>query len=142
MDFKDFGPDDLDRVMLEAERSIRKLTDAIDELGAITGEGESRRGTVKARVDANGRLDDLKLGVRASRMELDELTEEIVEAVRAAQDDQQRKATALIPQSLSMGISMEEIQNQFQDFQDSFSRDMHERLANLEAIRRRAQSDD
>ncbi|MFI7638566.1 YbaB/EbfC family nucleoid-associated protein [Nonomuraea sp. NPDC049400] len=142
MDFKDFGPDDLDRVILEAERSIRTLTDAIDELGAITGEGESRRGTVKARVDANGRLDDLKLAARASRMELDELTEEIVEAVRAAQDDQQRKATALIPQSLSMGISMEEIQSQFQDLQDSFSRDMHERLTNLDAIRRRAQSDD
>ncbi|GAA3719176.1 hypothetical protein GCM10022224_101280 [Nonomuraea antimicrobica] len=142
MDPSAFQPDDLDRLLRESERSIRELTSAIDELGTVTGQGESRSGTVKATVDARGRLDVLKLGNRASRMDLDELTEEIVEAIRAAQDDQERRATELIPESLSMGISVEAMQRQFEDLQDSFTRDMHERMANLDEIRRRAASDD
>ncbi|MEV4110565.1 YbaB/EbfC family nucleoid-associated protein [Nonomuraea sp. NPDC049695] len=142
MNPNDFNPDDLDRVLRESERSLRELTGAMEQLGSVFGEGESRSGTVTARVDANGRLDHLKLGARASRMELDELTEEILQAVRAAQDDQARKTMALIPVEPSLGISLEQIHQQFDQLQDSFSRDMHDHMDNLEAIRRRALSDD
>jgi DNA-binding protein YbaB len=143
MDSRDFNPDDLDSLLRDSERSLRELTGMIGELQSISGAGESRNGTVTATVDANGRLDQLKLAARASRMELDELTEEIVQAVRAAQDDQARKTMALIPVSPQLNnISLEEIQRRFDEAQNSFTRDMHERMADLEAIRRRSLSDD
>lgn len=138
----DFHPDDLDRVISESERSLRTLAGALDGLGTVTGQGESRSGAVTARVDADGRLDDLRLAARASRMELDELTEEIVQAVRAAQDDQARRLREAVPQPSYGGLSAESITRQFQDLQDDFSRQMNERLAGLEAIHRRALSDD
>ncbi|UBU14587.1 YbaB/EbfC family nucleoid-associated protein [Nonomuraea gerenzanensis] len=143
MSSRDFNPDDLDSLLRDSERSLRELTSMIGELQSISGAGESRSGAVTATVDANGRLDQLKLAARASRMELDELTEEIVQAVRAAQDDQTRKTMALIPVSPQLtGVSVEEIQRRFDEIQDSFTRDMHERMADLEAIRRRSLSDD
>ncbi|MFG1703416.1 YbaB/EbfC family nucleoid-associated protein [Nonomuraea sp. M3C6] len=142
MDSTGFDPDDLDRVLQESERSIRELAGAMDELRTVIGEGESRSGTVTARVDADGRLDDLRLGARAGRMELDELTEEILQAVRAAQDDQARKALDLIPQPSYGGLSFEAVSRQFQDLQDSFSRQLNDRIAGMETIRRRAQSGD
>jgi hypothetical protein len=142
MDPSDFHPDDLDRVLTESERSLRQLNQAMDEAGTVTGEGESRSGAVTARVDADGRLHDLRLAARASRMELDELTGEIVHAVRAAQDDQARKLGDLLPRPSYGGLSAESINRQFQDLQDSFSQQMNDRLASLEAIRRRALSED
>ncbi|GAA4940458.1 DNA-binding protein YbaB [Nonomuraea thailandensis] len=143
MSSRDFNPDDLDGLLRDSERSLRELTSMIGELQSISGAGESRSGAVTATVDANGRLDQLKLAPRASRMELDELTEEIVQAVRAAQDDQTRRTMALIPVSPQLGnVSLEEIQHRFDEIQDSFTRDMHERMADLEAIRRRSLADD
>ncbi|MEO3886841.1 hypothetical protein [Nonomuraea sp. B5E05] len=141
MDSSDFHPDDLDRMLVESERSLRELTSALDDLREVRGRGESRSGTVIALVGADGRLDDLRLGARASRMELDDLTEEILYAVRAAQDDQARQAVELTPQPSYGGMSAEAVGRRFQELQDSFSRQMQERMAGLEAIRRRAQSD-
>jgi len=138
----DFHPDDLDRVISESERSLRSLAGALDELGAVTGRGESRSGAVTARVDADGRLDDLRLAARASRMELDELTEEIVQAVRAAQDDQARRLGEAVPPPSYGGLSAESVTRRFQDLQDDFPRQMNERLAALDVIHRRALSDD
>jgi hypothetical protein len=138
----DFHPDDLDRVISESERSLRTLAGALDELGTVTGRGESRSGAVTARVDADGRLDDLRLAARASRMELDELTEEIVQAVRAAQDDQARRLREAVPPPSYGGLSAESITRRFQDLQDDFSRQMNDRLAALDVIHRRALSDD
>ncbi|RVX47345.1 YbaB/EbfC DNA-binding family protein [Nonomuraea polychroma] len=142
MNSSHFHPDDLDRVLQESESSIRALAGALHELGAVTGEGESLSGVVRARVDANGWLDDLRLSARASRMELDELTAEIVQAVRAAQDDQARKALELMPQQSFPGMSFDEVSRQFQELQDDFSRQMSERLDGLETIRRRVDSGD
>ncbi|SEM05590.1 YbaB/EbfC family nucleoid-associated protein [Nonomuraea pusilla] len=133
-----FDPDDLDRVLGDSEKAVRELASALGGLAEVTGTGESRGGAVTARVDASGRLDHLRLSPRASRMELDELTEEIVEAVRAAQDDHQRRATAVIPRAPIGGVSAQEVQRQFEALQDAFARDMHERMARLDEIRRRA----
>ncbi|MFI9589414.1 YbaB/EbfC family nucleoid-associated protein [Nonomuraea sp. NPDC052265] len=138
----DFHPDDLDRVISESERSVRALAGTLDELSLVTGQGESRGGAVTARVDAEGRLDDLRLAPRASRLELDELTEEIVQAVRAAQDDQARRLRDVIPPASFGGLSAEAVTRQFQDLQDGLSRQMNDRLDALETIRRRALSDD
>ncbi|MEV4367167.1 YbaB/EbfC family nucleoid-associated protein [Nonomuraea sp. NPDC049637] len=141
MDPIDFDPDDLDRVISESERSVRNLAGALDELSRVTGQGESRSGAVTARVDAGGRLDDLRLAPRTSRMELDELTGEILQAVRAAQDDQARRLRDVLPPTSFGGLSAEAVTRRFQDLQDGFSRQMHDRLDALETIRRRALSD-
>ncbi|MEV4392059.1 YbaB/EbfC family nucleoid-associated protein [Nonomuraea sp. NPDC049607] len=142
MDPIDFNPDDLDRVISESERSVRNLAGMLDELSLVTGQGESRSGAVTARVDADGRLEDLRLAPRASRLELDELTEEIVQAVRAAQDDQSRRLRDVIPPASFGGLSAEAVTRQFQDLQDGLSRELNDRFDALEAIRRRVLSDD
>ncbi|MFI6178673.1 YbaB/EbfC family nucleoid-associated protein [Nonomuraea sp. NPDC051191] len=142
MDPIDFNPDDLDRVISESERSVRNLAGMLDELSLVTGQGESRSGAVTARVDADGRLEDLRLAPRASRLELDELTEEIVQAVRAAQDDQSRRLRDVIPPASFGGLSAEAVTRQFQDLQDGLSRELNDRFEALEAIRRRVLSDD
>ncbi|MEU5864815.1 YbaB/EbfC family nucleoid-associated protein [Nonomuraea sp. NPDC047529] len=142
MDPIDFNPDDLDRVISESERSVRNLAGMLDELSLVTGQGESRSGAVTARVDADGRLEELRLAPRASRLELDELTEEIVQAVRTAQDDQSRRLRDVIPPASFGGLSAEAVTRQFQDLQDGLSRELNDRFDALEAIRRRVLSDD
>ncbi|RSN14681.1 hypothetical protein DMB42_09425 [Nonomuraea sp. WAC 01424] len=142
MDPINFHPDDLDRAISESERSVRTLAGALDELSLVTGQGESRSGVVTARVAADGRLEGLRLSPRASRLELDELTAEIVQAVRAAQDDQARRLADVVPPASFGGLSAEAITRQFQHLQDDFSRQVRDRLDALETIRRRALADD
>ncbi|WP_336207644.1 YbaB/EbfC family nucleoid-associated protein [Nonomuraea sp. LPB2021202275-12-8] len=133
----DFHPDDLDRMVHESESSMRELSAALEGLGSVTGEGESRSGAIAATIGPDGRLDRIRLTPKASRMDLDELETEIVEAVRAAQDDQDGKAGAMLGPRPDPGLSMDRVRSQFEQVQDSFSREMGERLARLEAMRRR-----
>ncbi|NRQ40855.1 YbaB/EbfC family nucleoid-associated protein [Nonomuraea sp. NN258] len=87
---------ELDRLVQAGERSMRELDQAMRDLRQLSGEGESRSGSVTARVDADSKLVDVRIAPRAMRLGSDELSREVVEAVRAAQDAHQRQAQDLL----------------------------------------------
>lgn len=130
----DYTEHDVDELLRENERELRRLAEAAGELGRISGKGESRSGLTTAVVDAAGRLESVAFSARVQRLETAALAEEVVQAVRAAQEDQDRQARELLAVPASQQIALEDIQRQFDEFHQSFraeSADRKERLRRL-----------
>lgn len=120
---------DLDRLVRDGERTMRHLLTAMDGLGEISGEGESRSGRVSARVDAGGLLDTVTISVRGMRLDAEELADEVVQAVRAAQADHERRGRELLPPGEE--IALRDFQRTLEDLQDSYARESAERVGDL-----------
>ncbi|MFF5212394.1 YbaB/EbfC family nucleoid-associated protein [Streptosporangium sp. NPDC000396] len=137
----EFRLEDLDRVMRDSEHSLRDLTSAMDGLSEIIGEGESRSGTVSARVDANGRVTEVKINPRGMRLDSETLSEEIVEALQAAQDSHESQMRELVALPLGGEDALETMQRQFQELQDSFAAEISEGIARMERLKNRDHRD-
>ncbi|MFF4773026.1 YbaB/EbfC family nucleoid-associated protein [Microtetraspora fusca] len=88
----DFDPatvrtEEIDRISREAERTLRGLTEALGRLGEVTGEGEAAGGMIRAIVDGEGRIRDVRFDPRVMRQDSEGLAEAVVSAIRAAQED-------------------------------------------------------
>ncbi|WP_327085342.1 hypothetical protein OIE66_23625 [Nonomuraea sp. NBC_01738] len=84
----------LDQMILESERALRRLTEATAALERLTATAESPSAT--ATVDHTGRLLTLALAPRALRLDSATLAEEIARTIRAAQSDAASAADALL----------------------------------------------
>ena len=82
----DVTPEALDKLSKQADQTMTKLGEALRDLQDLTGEAETAGGKVRATVEADGLVRDLRLDPRVLRtMGTDELAEAIVAALRAAQ---------------------------------------------------------
>lgn len=142
MEFSDPRLDALERMVKESERSMRELMEAMRELQNIEGQGESRSGAVSAQVNAEGRLADVRIGARAMRLGSDELAKEVLEAVRAAQDDHERQAREItnhastFDDKLLGAFKPDEgllgaFKRDLEEIQESYARESGERLENM-----------
>ncbi|MEV0197616.1 YbaB/EbfC family nucleoid-associated protein [Nonomuraea sp. NPDC050691] len=140
MDFTDPRLADLDRIIRDGERSMRELEQAMQAMSRLTGTGENRAGTVTARVDSASRPTEVRISHRAMRLDPDELGQHVVEAVRAAQEDHERQVQELMggstptPDASMLGTFKRDLE----EMQDSFSREMGERM---DGLRRRRHDD-
>ncbi|WP_214321886.1 YbaB/EbfC family nucleoid-associated protein [Nonomuraea sediminis] len=112
--------EDLDRMIGESERAIRRLHEAASELHAITGEGED--GHVRATVDHTGRVVRVALDPRAMRQESHELADSVTRAVQLAQDDAVARELALVTDALGPDEVLGSLQEQLDRAQDAFTR--------------------
>ncbi|WP_433437706.1 YbaB/EbfC family nucleoid-associated protein [Nonomuraea sp. CA-141351] len=130
----DYTEDDVDKLLRDNERELARLAAAAAELQLITGKGESRSGLTTAVVNAEGMLQSVDFSPRVLRLDIRALAEEVVQAVRQAQEDQGRQAQELLAVPQSQIIGLEEIQQQFAEFQDMFraeTADRNDRLRRL-----------
>ncbi|SEG99445.1 YbaB/EbfC DNA-binding family protein [Nonomuraea solani] len=130
----DYNEHDVEELLKENERELLRLAGAAGDLRQITGTGESRSGLAKAVVDADGRLQSMVLAPRVLRLDVTTLAEEVVEAVRKAQEDQDRQARELLAVPDSQLVGLEEIQRQFEEFHQAFrteTGDRNERIRRL-----------
>jgi DNA-binding protein YbaB len=82
----DFTPEELEKISRQADEAMTKLGEAMRGLRDVTGEAMAAGGKIKATVEADGLVRDLRLDPRVLRtMGADELAEAIVTALRAAQ---------------------------------------------------------
>ncbi|MFD1536335.1 YbaB/EbfC family nucleoid-associated protein [Nonomuraea guangzhouensis] len=82
----DVTPEELEKISRQADEAMVKLGEAMRGLRDVTGEATAADGKIKATVEADGLVRDLRLDPRVLRtMGIDELSEAIVEALRAAQ---------------------------------------------------------
>ncbi|MFG6193003.1 YbaB/EbfC family nucleoid-associated protein [Nonomuraea sp. JJY05] len=130
----DYTEDDVDRLLRDNERELTRLAAAAAELRLITGKGESRSGMTSAVVDADGRLQSVVFSPRVLRLDVRTLAEEVVQAVRQAQEDQGRQAHELLAVPQSQIVGLEEIQRQFAEFQDRFGAETAERNDRLRRL--------
>ncbi|WP_433222835.1 YbaB/EbfC family nucleoid-associated protein [Microtetraspora malaysiensis] len=101
----DFDPatvrtEEIDRISREAERTLRDLTEALGRLGEVTGEGEAAGGMIRAIVDGEGRIMDVRFDPRVMRQDSEGLAEAVVSAVRAAQEDAQGRTAKVLGSAL------------------------------------------
>ncbi|MEU0565506.1 YbaB/EbfC family nucleoid-associated protein [Nonomuraea sp. NPDC005983] len=144
----DFRPDDLlpenlERMARESEQSILRLTEMSDELGAITGTGESADQQVRALVDNAGGIQRITIDPRAMRMGSEELADHVTAAVRAAQADAQRQGEEMLANALGSDaarfpLDMDALQRQVNDIQESFSMSIENSLASIDRLTRRS----
>ncbi|MFG2077419.1 YbaB/EbfC family nucleoid-associated protein [Nonomuraea maritima] len=132
----DFTEHDVDELLRENEWELRRLAEASANLRHVSGKGESRSGLTSAVVDADGRLRSVTFSPRVLRLDTAALAEEVVQAVRQAQDDQDRQARELlaVPDAHTLGPA--EIARQFEEFHEAFrteSADRNERLRRMAA---------
>ncbi|GAB2818758.1 hypothetical protein GCM10027176_24050 [Actinoallomurus bryophytorum] len=97
-DFNPFNlrPEDLERAADEAEKTMRRLEQVQEELSGVTGKGESGDGMVHAVTDANGLLEEIVIKPRALRMPSEDLAEGVTVAIRAAQEDAERRGNQIV----------------------------------------------
>ncbi|GLW96150.1 hypothetical protein Misp02_02370 [Microtetraspora sp. NBRC 16547] len=150
-------PEELDRIIRQADRSLRDLTDAMGRLGEVTGEGETAGGMVRAAVDGEGRIQDLRFDPRVMRQDSESLAEAVVDAVRAAQEDARRKTADVLGSVLDeppgeashpgstdratatdRAMDIDRSRRRLEAIQDSFLDSMEGRLADLERFRSRS----
>ncbi|MEU7856843.1 YbaB/EbfC family nucleoid-associated protein [Nonomuraea sp. NPDC049141] len=82
----DVTPEELEKISRQADEAMVKLGEAMRGLRDVTGEATAADGKIKATVEADGLVRDLRLDPRVLRtMGIDELSEAIVAALRAAQ---------------------------------------------------------
>ncbi|MEV0380492.1 YbaB/EbfC family nucleoid-associated protein [Nonomuraea sp. NPDC050643] len=82
----DVTPEVLEKISRQADEAMAKLGETMRGLREVTGEAVAAGGKIKATVEADGLVRDLRLDPRVLRtMGTDELAEAIVTALRAAQ---------------------------------------------------------
>ncbi|MBE1588536.1 YbaB/EbfC family nucleoid-associated protein [Nonomuraea angiospora] len=91
---------DVDEVARQGERMLAWLEAAQEDLEKIVGAGEAAAGQVKATVDVNGRVLDVRYGPRAIRLNSHELAEQTLAAVGEACADAQRQTEDLMREAL------------------------------------------
>ncbi|WP_406318238.1 YbaB/EbfC family nucleoid-associated protein [Streptosporangium sp. NBC_01639] len=129
--------DDLVRITDEAEKGQRLLRNAQREIAAIKGEGESASGKVRARVDTDGRLVDVRLDPRATKLSSMDLAEEITLAVQRAQDDAARQRERAFRDAVGAPLpDAAQVLEQFDETMQTFSRAMNGHEARLDQILR------
>ncbi|MFI7639454.1 YbaB/EbfC family nucleoid-associated protein [Nonomuraea sp. NPDC049400] len=83
----EYDPDDLIQITEQAERDSRRLQAAQREIQTISGVGEGAGGKVRVRADADGRIAQISLDPLIMKLSSQDLAEEVVLAVRRAQED-------------------------------------------------------
>ncbi|MDP4508680.1 YbaB/EbfC family nucleoid-associated protein [Nonomuraea turcica] len=79
-------PEELEKLARRADEAMATLVQAMNGLEEVTGEGTSAGGKIRAAVESDGLLREIRLDPRLLRsMGSDELAEAVVAAVRAAQ---------------------------------------------------------
>ncbi|WP_248961036.1 YbaB/EbfC family nucleoid-associated protein [Sphaerisporangium perillae] len=91
-----FRLEDLERVAEQSEEALRRLSGVFGDLRDVTGEGTAAGGLVRAVVDGGGRIGEVTLDPRVMRLDSRSIAEAVTEAVRAAQQDAQRKNEELL----------------------------------------------
>jgi DNA-binding protein YbaB len=129
--------EELDQLVRASERTMRALEQATHELRQVTGAGESRGGTVTARVDADSRLVDVKITHRAMRLDPEELGRDVVEAVRAAQEDHERQSRELLGVMPAGEDLLGAFKRDLDDVQDAYARETGERIDEMRRTQRR-----
>lgn len=136
MDSSDPRLDELDRLVQASERTMRELEQATRELRQVTGSGESRDGTVSAQVDADSKLVEVRITHRAMRLEPEELGRDVVEAVRAAQEDHERQARELLGLMPAGEDLLGTFKRDLDELQDAYARETGERLEGMRRTQR------
>jgi DNA-binding protein YbaB len=131
----EFDEHKLDELLRENERTLRDLADAAADLAEFTGRGESRSGLTSAEIGPDGRLRDVRFAARAMRLEAADLSEEVVQAVRQAQDDLERQARERLAVPMDQEIGLEAVRSQFEELKESFVMETGERNARLRRLR-------
>ncbi|MFG3435858.1 YbaB/EbfC family nucleoid-associated protein [Nonomuraea sp. NPDC047897] len=138
----DLDPANLERLVRQSEESVRRLADATAKLEAISGTGRSRSELVSAEVDNGGGIRRVVIDPRAMRLGSEELSEQVCEAVRAAQDDVQRQSLELVTSAIGDDATratgdLDALQRELQDIQSSFARSVDASTAAVDRISRR-----
>ncbi|WP_067172433.1 YbaB/EbfC family nucleoid-associated protein [Microtetraspora niveoalba] len=161
----DFDPaavrtEEIDRISREAERTLRDLTEALGRLGEVTGEGEAAGGMIRAIVDGEGRIRDVRFDPRVMRQDSEGLAEAVVSAVRAAQEDARERTAEVLGPALEeplggafadasgdgresggpgrpadRALDIDRARRRLEAIQDSFLDSMEGRTARLERFR-------
>ncbi|MEV4224697.1 YbaB/EbfC family nucleoid-associated protein [Nonomuraea sp. NPDC049725] len=96
LDPGDIRPQDVDRADEQNARVLELLAEGEERLGEIVGTGGGDRGHVHATAAADGRVLKITLDARAVREGSQALADDILLAVRQAQQDAQRQADDLL----------------------------------------------
>ncbi|MEV4113741.1 YbaB/EbfC family nucleoid-associated protein [Nonomuraea sp. NPDC049695] len=123
-------PEQLEKLARRSDEAMSRLAAAMNGLDEVIGQGLAADGKVRATVEADGLLRDVRFDPRVLRtMGSDELSEAIVEAVRSAQLSargqlEERVAAAQGGERLSLDIHethrrLEAIQSAFLSSLDS-----------------------
>ncbi|WP_431914103.1 YbaB/EbfC family nucleoid-associated protein [Nonomuraea jabiensis] len=81
-----FTPEELEKVAQRADANMAKLAEAMNGLKEVIGEGEAAGGRIRATVEPDGLVRELRLDPRVLRtMGADELARAVVAALRTAQ---------------------------------------------------------
>lgn len=130
----EYSEHDVDELLRENENELRRLAEAAAGLREISGKGESRSGLTTAVVDAGGRLQSVAFSARVLRLDVAGLAEEVVQAVRQAQEDQDRQARELLAVPDSQVVGLEEIHREFEELHQSFAEETSARNDRLRRL--------
>ncbi|MFB4267874.1 YbaB/EbfC family nucleoid-associated protein [Nonomuraea sp. GTA35] len=136
MDAEETQLAELDKLVQESERSMRELGQAMQDLRQLTGAGENRTGVVSARVDADGKLVELSISPRAMKLGSADLSREVLEAVAAAQLDQERQAKALVAFLPDGEGLLDAFQRDLAELKNAYTAETNERLDRMRRSRR------
>lgn len=104
LDPGDIREQDVDRAAEQAGRLEALLAEQEERLAGIVGTGTGDRVQVKASAAVDGRVLEVVLGPQAAREGSHALAEEILLAVRRAQDDTRRQAEALLSAAVQEAV--------------------------------------
>jgi len=104
LDLGDLREQDVDRSGEQAARLEALLAEQEERLAEIVGTGTAARGQVTAGAAVDGRVLEVTLGPQATREGSHALAEEILLAVRRAQEDAQRQAEVLLNTAVEEAI--------------------------------------
>ncbi|TDC84377.1 YbaB/EbfC family DNA-binding protein [Nonomuraea deserti] len=142
----EFRFDDLDNATYAVERAARRAEDAKAELHAIVGEGESVGGHVRVTTDVSGRVLSIRLNPRVMKRGSGDLADELMVAIRRAQDDSDAQRERLMSGVLdaadaSLDAFAGRSRRGFDGIVDAHSRAMEESEAGLNEVIRRIEDD-
>jgi DNA-binding protein YbaB len=121
-------PEDMERIAREAEQAMRSLADLQERLAAVRGSGTAAGGQIVVEADSSGRIDSIKLNPRVMRMASQDLADELLRAVNAAQDDCAQQTHDLIA-GTGVKPSMDEaefqaLERKLNDAHEAFMKEM------------------
>jgi DNA-binding protein YbaB len=96
-----FRPEDVDRLAAQADDALRRLSASTEDMAALTATGEAADGYVRVAVDSSGRVTRISLNPRAMRMDSESLSEALLDAIGAAQEDAQRRKQEMVAELLA-----------------------------------------